>query len=292
MTKPLIICEKPDQAQKLADPFPHQKGKGHIKIQSCDVFPDGAIVTNAVGHVLQLKDPKAYDEKWKEWNVENLPIIPPDYQFEYEVDPSKKGLFQEIKKWVYSNDISYIVNAGDPAREGQAIIDEVLTFLNNKKRVKRFWSTSLSKKSVKRTFLNLKDNNDYQHLYQESLARQHADWIIGMNFTRLMTRLIQAKGIQGKQAIFSIGRCQIPLTSIIYDREVAIESFESEPYWDVMATIQTASGTFQAQWFNEKQTHIFQKQGAEALQDICRGKNAYIYDVKKGIQARIGPDFL
>lgn len=229
----LVCAEKPDQAKKLSAPFNHQNKGDHIAIAPCPVFPEGAIVISACGHILQAFDPADYDESLKNWTLESLPIIPAE--FKLKVDQSKKTFFNSFKKFLKDPRISYAVNSGDPGLEGQIIIDEVLYYLGNKKPVKRLWTTSLTKDSVIKAFQNMKDNKLYQGYYKAALARQRADWMLGISSSRALTILMKEKGIN---KVFSAGRCQTALVGIIYQRELEIEKFKAKPFWDCVAEFQ------------------------------------------------------
>lgn len=280
----VVICaEKPDQAKKISAPFPNKKYKDHIAIEPCSVFPKGAIVISACGHLLELFAPGDYEETLKEWNLDTIPIMPKEYKLK--VIESKRFYFNAFKKYVKDPNISIIINAGDPEVEGQLLIDEILYFLNNKKPVKRLWTSSLTKDSIIKAFQNLKDNKDYLGYYNAALARQRSDWLIGINSSRTLTILLNQKGIH---KTFSAGRVQSSLVGLIYQREVDIEKFVSQSYWDCWAEFDFGGEKIVGKWFNDKNEHIFDNEVAKALIQVCKDKPVEVFSISKE-EKRIRP---
>lgn len=275
MGKVLVCAEKPDQAKKLSAPFDYHNKGDHIAIAPCPVFPEGAIVISACGHILEAFDPADYDESLKNWTLESLPIIPTE--FKLKVDQTKKTFFNSFKKYLKDPQVSYVINAGDPGVEGQLLIDEVLYYLGNKKPVKRLWTTSLTKDSVIKAFQSMKDNQHYQGYYKAGLARQRADWMLGISSSRALTLLMKEKGIN---KVFSAGRCQTALVGIIHQRELEIENFKSEPYWDCIAEFQYGDKKLTGKWFNLDSEHIFDQDAAQALLGLCESSDAEVFSVK------------
>ncbi|WP_176551078.1 type IA DNA topoisomerase [Bacillus sp. AFS040349] len=281
MGKSLLIAEKPSQAKKIAEAFSYKSQSGYIEILPCDTFKEGALVTNAIGHILQLVDAKTYDPIYEKWDVSTLPVLP--NQFKLAVDPSKRQQFNKIKKLVMDPSISEIVNCGDPGMEGQLLVDEILVLLGNKKPVKRLWSTSLTKDAIRKACKTLRNNKDYENIYYSALARQHSDWLLGINATRLISCLIKERGFQltgSRESSFSCGRVQSPLVALIYRREIEIENFVSHPYWDIYAEFNIEGKTYKGKWFSEGEEHIFDKDTAGAFVEYCIGKGAYIHSIK------------
>ncbi|WMT20845.1 type IA DNA topoisomerase [Parageobacillus toebii] len=234
----VILAEKPDQARKLASPFPHTKGNGFLSIQSCKEFPNGATVTWAIGHLVELKEPEEYRPEWKKWDLATLPIIPG--QFEYKVSKDKAKQFQTVKKLLKEAD--EIIIATDPAREGENIARLLILMAGcSKKRIKRFWTSSLTENAIRKGFAELKDGKETIHLFHEAQARQIADWLVGMNASRLYTLLLQQKGIRD---VFSVGRVQTPVLKLIYDRQKEIEHFQPEPFYELEGQFTVKNGTY------------------------------------------------
>ena len=159
MGKYLLCAEKPSQAKKLSEPFLHTHKGDHIVIAPCEIFTEGAVAIWAVGHILELFSPSDYSDKYKSWSIESLPIIPSEYKLK--PIESKKSILNNFKKWLKDPSITMIVHSGDPATEGQNLLDEIFQFLNNKKPVKRLWTSSLTKDSVLKAFRTMKDNSEY-----------------------------------------------------------------------------------------------------------------------------------
>lgn len=266
MGKVLICAEKPDQMKKISMPFSGKPNGDHIAIAPCSTFPEGAIVISACGHIMNAFEPGDYNPKYKEWSLDTLPIIPE--KFKLKVDTSKSKYFQAFKKYINDPQISFIVNAGDPEVEGQLLIDEILYHLNNKKPVKRLWTTSLTSESIIQAFKNMKNNSHYKGYYLAGVARQRADWIVGLSSTRALTLLLKEKGIN---KTFSVGRVQTALMGIVYQREKEIEAFVSEPYWDCIGMFKFGERTVNGNWFNEDGEHIFSSDAAKILITHCKG---------------------
>ncbi|WP_209124480.1 type IA DNA topoisomerase [Alkalihalobacillus sp. BA299] len=279
MPSVLIIAEKPSQAERLSLPFGGKKQKDCYIISPCETFPKGARIVWCVGHIMELAEAKEYSEEYAEWKLEHLPIIP-NPKFQLNVVSNKKTVFNTIKKYINESTTMEIINAGDPAREGQLLVDEVINVTNFKRKpVKRLWTTSLTAGAVKKAFSNLKDNKEYKSLYDEALSRQHSDWLVGINMSRCASILMQQKGVDRSLGAFSVGRIQTPLLSIIYDREIHIENFKSKPYWDVYADFNINGHTYRGKWFKGETDHIFYKQKAEALMVVIKDKPAYVYSI-------------
>ena len=199
----LYIAEKPSMARELAAFLKNpQRGKGFIKTA-------GGIVTWLFGHVLQQVEPDAYDPKYKRWRAEDLPIVPKDWKLE--INPSTVQQFQIVKDLISKAD--EIIHAGDPDREGQLLVDEVLDFLGNKKPVKRILLNALDETSIRRANADLRDNAEFFNLKQSALARSRADWLIGMNLSRAYT--LAARRLGHQDLVLPIGRVKTPTLALV-----------------------------------------------------------------------------
>ena len=231
----LFIAEKPSLARAIAEalPGPQRRAKDHI---AC---ADDNVVAWCAGHILETAPPEAYGD-FKAWRLEHLPIAPTTWKLEVssrELLTSIKSLLKQAKR---------VVHAGDPDREGQLLVDEVLDFLGYRGPVDRILVRDLSPDAVRRQLGALESNSKYRPLYESALARQRADWLYGMNMTRLYTLLGRAAGYDG---VLSVGRVQTPLLGLIVARDLAIEQFRPAPYYVLSAQIQTPSGErFRAHW--------------------------------------------
>ena len=225
MGKILVIAEKPSAGNDMA------------KVLGCTERKDGYIenekyiVTWAVGHLIGLKFPEEHNEKYKEWNLEHLPMAFP-LEESLKVLPESAKQFQVIKKLVQRTDIDYLINAGDAGREGYLIQEWIYRMAGNRHPIKVLWASSLTEEALKQAFANLHDNSEFRHILPEAEARAEADWLLGMNYSRFLT-LTKAAGTG-----LSYGRCQTPLLNLIYKREKAIAEFKAEPYYNIEVTYQ------------------------------------------------------
>jgi DNA topoisomerase-3 len=238
----LFIAEKPSLGRAVADvlPKPHQKGDGYIKVGN------GDIVTWCIGHLLEQAQPDAYDPKFKKWSAEHLPIIPADWKLVIKSNTRKQ--FNVVKKLI--KDSEQLVNLGDPDREGQILIDEMINFCGasdkKKRSALRCLVSDLNPSAVKKSLNNLKPNSEFLSLSISALARARADWLYGMNMTRMCTLQGQRGGYQG---VLSIGRVQTPILGLVVHRDLEIENFVSKPFYEVLATIQTQKDeTYIGKW--------------------------------------------
>jgi DNA topoisomerase-3 len=271
----LIIAEKPDQGLTLASIFKIKKQEGYVEILPNDLFPQGAIVTWAIGHVCQLVPPEKYDKGWKKWSLDTLPLIPDHFQYEVTKDKAKQ--FAVIKKWVNDPRITGIIHAGDAGREGELIVRNILRLTKCQKPMQRLWISSLTPKAIREGFASLLDESETRNLYFEAYTRACADWVVGMNASRLYSLLLQKQGFSD---VFSVGRVQTPTLALIVKREQEIENFVSEPFWEVVAHFTVDGKTYAGKWENDGESRIKTKEMAEKIAAFCRGKNAEVVEVK------------
>lgn len=238
MVLPVILAEKPSQAKAYADAFSVRKQEGFMEIHPCPIFPEGAYITWGVGHLVELKEPHTYNPAWKRWSLGSLPILPERYEFQ--VAKGKFKQFQIVKKLIRGT--TTVINACDVDREGSNIFYSIYhqTGARNQT-IKRLWINSLEVDEVRNGFSNLRDNRKDLMMYEEAKARQISDWLVGMNGSRLYTLLLKAKGVQ---EVFPIGRVQTPTVYLIYQRQMEIENFVSEPFFEVEATFTAEHGTY------------------------------------------------
>lgn len=232
----VYIAEKPKMAEEIAKylPGPLVRKDGYIET-------GGGIVTWLVGHIMRLAEPKEYDPKYEKWNLADLPIIPEDWKL-FVSDRYKKQ-FDVVKKLVKS--ATEIVHAGDPDREGQLLVDEVLEFLDNKKPVQRILLNALNETRIKKALGDLRSNHDFQGLTMAAKARQRADWLTGMNASRAYTiAAYQA----GHKLTFPVGRVKSPTLALVVRREREIMNFKPKDYYGFKAEFQHENGTFTAVW--------------------------------------------
>jgi DNA topoisomerase-3 len=249
----LVIAEKPSLARAIAEGLGGGKKGGELE-------GGGYIITNAFGHILEQAEPDAYlklrpgapmDESGnlkKGWRWEDLPIIPVDWI----KIPVAKAADQLKKIGQYLKQADSVVHAGDPDREGQLLIDEILEYFHYKGPVQRVWLASMDTASVKKAFATLRDNKEYRFLSTAAECRSRADWLIGMNLSR-------AWSVRNRQTL-SVGRVQTPTLALVVNRDLEIESFRPKAYYDVTADLSVTQGlaagqgpaagkgNFRAQW--------------------------------------------
>ncbi|EPB6166955.1 TPA: DNA topoisomerase 3 [Streptococcus pyogenes] len=213
----LVIAEKPSVAISIA------KIIGATKKKDGYYEGNGYRVSWCVGHLIQMTNPDSYDEKYAKWNMEDLPIIPSEYK--YEVLKSTKKQFSILKKLLNDKEVENVVNACDAGREGESIFRLVYNQANCKKKMKRLWISSMEDSAIKDGFGNLKDGSYYDDLFESAKARAIADWLVGMNISRLYSCLYKQN--------YSVGRVQTPTLAMIVNRDDEINNFKKEKYYTV-----------------------------------------------------------
>ncbi|MFB0651680.1 DNA topoisomerase, partial [Streptococcus pyogenes] len=213
----LVIAEKPSVAISIA------KIIGATKKKDGYYEGNGYRVSWCVGHLIQMTNPDSYDEKYAKWNMEDLPIIPSEYK--YEVLKSTKNQFSILKKLLNDKEVENVVNACDAGREGESIFRLVYNQANCKKKMKRLWISSMEDSAIKDGFGNLKDGSYYDDLFESAKARAIADWLVGMNISRLYSCLYKQN--------YSVGRVQTPTLAMIVNRDDEINNFKKEKYYTV-----------------------------------------------------------
>ena len=213
----LVIAEKPSVAISIA------KVIGATKKKDGYYEGNGYKVSWCVGHLIQMANPDSYDEKYAKWNMVDLPIIPREYK--YEVSKATKKQFNILKKLMNGKEIDMVINACDAGREGESIFRLVYNQVNCKKKMKRLWISSMEDSAIKEGFDNLTDGKDYDNLFESAQARAIADWLVGMNISRLYSCLYQQN--------YSVGRVQTPTLAMIVKRDDEIANYQKEKYYTV-----------------------------------------------------------
>ena len=255
----LFIAEKPSMAREISKCLPVnkniQKRNGYF-IQGDDV------VTWVVGHVLHQAEPGDYDDKYIRWRPQDLPIVPTEWKLL--ITDSSRQQFETVKELIGKADI--IVNAGDPDREGQLLVDEVLYFVGNTKPVQRILLNALDEKSVKSALGDLRDNQDFHNLYQSALARARADWLIGMNLSRAYTL---SERYKGNKVTLPIGRVKTPTLALVVRRERELADFKPVDYFTVKILYTHENGTFWATWQPKEEQKGLDPDGRLINKDIA-----------------------
>ena len=253
----LVIAEKPSVAQSIAGVIgANERKDGYME-------GNGYIVSWCVGHLVELAQPDAYFDAWKKWSYESLPMIPE--QWKHEVKKDTAAQYRVLKELMHEARVDSVVCATDAGREGELIFRLVYEMAVCNKPMKRLWISSMEESAIREGFAELKPGSEYDHLYESALCRQQADWLVGLNGTRLFTVLYGGK-------VLKVGRVQTPTLAMLVDRETKIMNFKKEAYY--MAHI--IGGGVDA--VTDK---INSKAEAEKVANICAGGQALVTSVLK-----------
>lgn len=256
MGKILLIAEKPSAGRDIARILGVKEDKGTY-MESEDY-----VVTWAVGHLVELKDPEDLDERYKQWNVADIPL-PADNGLK--VKESGRAQFKVIKELIARNDVECLINAGDAGREGLLIQSWIYRMAGNRHPVKILWSSSLTDEAIKDAMRNLhdEDEDEFKNLLVEAETRAVADQVYGYNYTRLLTCLF------ADHKVLSYGRCQTPLLNLVVKRDLEYEKFKSQPYWNIAVSYEEGFGA--AETDNDgKSIKYMKKEEAEAAAAMCK----------------------
>ncbi|TWH49501.1 DNA topoisomerase 3 [Sporomusa sp. KB1] len=267
----LYIAEKPSMAAEIAKylPGPVSRKDGYI------TTGDG-VITWGYGHILRQAEPDEYDPKYERWRVEDLPIIPQNWKLL--VADSCKKQFEIVKGLI--DQATEIVHAGDPDREGQLLIDEVLDYVNNQKPVRRILLNALDEHSIKKAIISLRDNQEFHDLKQSALARSRADWLIGMNLSRAYTLAAQQAG---HRTTLPVGRVKTPTLALVVRREREIEGFKQVEYFTVKADFEHDTTVFTAYWKPQEEQPGLDTEGRLADKTIAKDLLAWLQSAKEPV---------
>ncbi|NLP50458.1 DNA topoisomerase III [Bacillus sp. RO1] len=264
MPKTVVLAEKPSVGRDIARVLKcTKKGNGFFE-------GDKYIVTWALGHLVTLADPEAYDAKFKAWKLEDLPMLPNETKLVVIKNTSKQ--YSAVKAQLTRKDVKEIVIATDAGREGELVARWILEKARIQKPVKRLWISSVTDRAIKEGFAKLRDGKEYENLYYSAVARAEADWVVGMNATRALTTKHNAQ--------LSCGRVQTPTLAIIAKREEEIRSFTPKEFYGMKAI--TENG-FQLVWQDTKtkERRNFNKQTLESLHSKVKNQDAKVTDINK-----------
>ncbi|MCG7877213.1 MAG: DNA topoisomerase III [Candidatus Thiodiazotropha endolucinida] len=278
----LFIAEKPSLAKTIG------KGLDGISATHDGYFTtnSGDTVTWAFGHLYEQANPEDYDEKYKKWNIDELPIVPTGWMLKPRSDAKKQiGVIKKLLKQATT-----VVNAGDPDREGQLLIDEVIDELNYKGQVLRVWLQDLSDGGVKKALADLKPNSDliYAGMSKAAEARSRADWLVGMNLTRAFTIAGQRQGYDG---VLSVGRVQTPTLALVVNRDKEIENFKPIPYYAIAANFDAG---FKANWqpaddITDSEGRCIEQSTADAIIAKIKGQTGTITQAERKLGKQKAP---
>ena len=245
----LIICEKPSVGMTISSALGIETKKdGYMESEDF-------LVSWCIGHLAELSAPSCYGKCYEKWSLEALPILPETWQLTVSKDKEKQ--FSILKALLFRKDVTEVINSCDAGREGELIFRFVMEKTGCKKPVKRLWISSMEESAIRKGFENLKDGADYDSLYQSALCRAKADWIVGINATRLFSLLYNHT--------LNVGRVQSPTLKILADRSDAITNFKKEKYYHVHLVLDGTEAV---------SDRFSSKEAAEKIATSCKGKTA------------------
>lgn len=296
MGKILIIAEKPSVMTDLSRALAKPLGKFEKEGSGRDTWfeNDSAIITSAVGHLIELRMPTGPNGKNLPWKFDVLPAIPP----RFELDPiaDSEARLKQVLKLAKRKDVSEIINACDAGREGELIFQYIIEYGQIEKPVKRLWMQSMTQGAILEAWDNLRPATAMRNLADAAKCRSEADWLVGLNSTRALTCF---RSRHGGFNITAAGRVQTPTLSILAQREAEIQAFIPQAYWEVSAVFQVAKGQYPATWIDEswkkdeskphgKAERIWNAQEAEEIKQRCLGKSGTVTEETKP-QTQIAP---
>lgn len=281
MSKKLIIAEKPSVASDIA------RALGGFVKQKDYFESDEFVVSSAIGHLLELIVPEEYEVKRGKWSFDHLPVIPP----RFDLAPIEKTTdrLKLLSKLIKRKDVDMLINACDAGREGELIFRYIVRHAGSKKPIKRLWLQSMTPSAIREAFANLLNDAEVQSLADAAVSRSEADWLVGINGTRVMTAFNSQEGGFHKT---TVGRVQTPTLAILVEREEAIKKFVVRDYWEVHAAFQAENGVYKGKWFDEgfskrkdesesRADRIWDHAKAETIRDKCAGRTGVVTEESK-----------
>src|SRR5262245_57775334 len=285
MGKTLIIAEKPSVAGDIA------KALGGFARHEDYFESDQFVLSSAVGHLLEIICPEQYEAKKGKWSFPNLPVIPPHFDLK-PIEKNEKRL-KVLAKLIKRKDVTALVNACDAGREGELIFRHIVRHTGAKQPIKRLWLQSMTPASIRDGFSRLRTDHDMRPLADAATCRSEADWLVGINGTRVMTAFNSKGGGFNKT---TVGRVQTPTLAILVVREERIRRFVPRTYWELIGTFGCAAGEYTGRWFDEKFTkpsngketdealraeRVWDQAQAEAIKAKCQGKPGTVTEESK-----------
>lgn len=280
----LYLCEKPSQGKDIAKVLgATQRGNGCLS-------GAGITITWCIGHLVEAAAPEAYGEQYKHWSIEQLPIIPERWRVE--IKPKTAAQFNVVKQLL--GQASELVIATDADREGELIAREIIDLCGYRGPIERLWLSALNDASIRTALAKLRPSAETLPMYYSALARSRADWLVGMNLSRLFTVLGRQAGYDG---VLSVGRVQTPTLKLVVDRDREIAAFVSVPYWAIDVSLSAGGQAFTAQWVapdastDDAGRCLQQPVAQQAAQQIRAAGNAQVVSVETE-RVREGPPLL
>ncbi|MBP7518863.1 MAG: DNA topoisomerase III, partial [Leptothrix sp. (in: Bacteria)] len=288
MSKSLVIAEKPSVAQDIVRALTPVAGKFE---KHADHFEsEQYIVTSAVGHLVEIRAPEAYDVKRGKWSFAHLPVVPPHFELE-PIDKGKARLSAVVKQ-IKRKDVTAIINACDAGREGELIFRLIEQYAlgakSGSKPIRRLWLQSMTPQAIRDGFDKLRSDAEMMGLAQAARSRSEADWLVGINGTRAMTAF---NSRDGGFFLTTVGRVQTPTLSIVVEREEKIRKHVSRPYWEIRADFGAAAGLYEGKWFDpafkknddaeRRADRLWTEAEANAIADAVRGKTGTVTEEAK-----------
>ncbi|NLP28129.1 MAG: DNA topoisomerase III [Clostridia bacterium] len=268
MSKVLVLAEKPSVGRDIARVLKcSKKGNGYLE-------GDKYIVTWALGHLVTLANPEQYDDRYKSWKLEDLPILP--FPLKLVVIKQSGKQFNVVKEQMKRKDVDRIVIATDAGREGELVARWIIEKAHVRKPLKRLWISSVTDKAIREGFNKLKDGREYENLYHSAVARAEADWIVGINATRALTSKYNAQ--------LSCGRVQTPTLAMIAAREEEIRNFKPKTYYGITAVAQGIKFTWQDS--KSKDIKSFDRGKIEKIIKNIRNKDGQIINIEKATKKK------
>ena len=289
MSKTLVIAEKPSVAQDIVRALTPVAGK--FEKHEDHFENDSYVVTSAVGHLVEIQAPEAYDVKRGKWSFAHLPVIPPFFDLK-PVDKTKSRLNAVVKQ-VKRKDVTALINACDAGRGGGLIFRLIEQYAGGKKPidkpVKRLWLQSMTPQAIRDGFDALRTEKQMQGLADAARSRSEADWLVGINGTRAFTAF---NSRDGGFFLTTVGRVQTPTLSVVVEREEQIRKFISRDYWEIHANFQVSAGEYAGKWINpkhqkdendaeKKADRVWSQAEAQAIADAARGQSATVTEESK-----------
>ena len=269
MSRTLIIAEKPSVARELASVL-GVRGRGDGFLQG-----PGHVVTWAVGHLVNIAEPAEQNQAWSgRWAMGQLPMLPG--RFVLGILPSTARQYEVIRRFLLDEDITEVINATDAGREGELIFRRIYLLAGSTKPIRRLWANDMTEKGLQKAFASLVDGEQKRNLGHAAFARAEADWLVGMNFSRLFT--LRAG------SLITVGRVQTPVLKLLVDRRREIENFVPRDYWTVEGDFAQGEEAFKASWYAPpefKDTKVWTEAEGRDVMEACAGRDGEVLAMEK-----------